>query len=94
MDFAHFFIIHLIIQPFVSIVSLYVLISMIGVNAIWSFLIIAAMVALQVIVGNVLTRQRYAGGKKTDARVKLLYDVISGVRTVKAYGWELELAVR
>lgn len=36
---------------------------------------------------------RHKASEKTDLRLKLIYDTASGIRTIKAYGWELQLAV-
>ena len=91
LDFGHFFVIQLLFEPFVAIVHMILMYQLIGVTAIYGFLVIFAMILLQILFGKCITIIRDRTAKITDARLKLLYDVIAGIRTIKAYGWELEL---
>ena len=43
----------------------------------------------QFFAGKCITALRDKAALYTDRRLKLLYDVVSGIRTIKAYGWEL-----
>ena len=67
---------------------------LIGVEVFYGFLLIVAVILSQILSGMCITRFRGKASIFTDKRLKLLYDVVSGIRTIKAYGWEIELEVR
>ena len=46
------------------------------------------MIFLQVVFAKCLSKARKVSSKRTDERLKLLYDTVSGIRTIKTYGWE------
>ena len=54
---------------------------------------IVAFILIQLLTGKCITALRNKAAHFTDRRLKLLYDVVSGIRTIKEYGWELELEV-
>lgn len=93
LDFGHIFIVHLMFEPFVAVVHLVLMIQLIGYEACYGFLVLAAIILFQIVIGKCVTNLRTKASKWTDARLKLLYDVISGIRTIKAYGWELDILV-
>ena len=80
-------------EPFVAVVHLVLMIQLIGYEACYGFLVLAAIILFQIVIGKCVTNLRTKASKWTDARLKLLYDVISGIRTIKAYGWELDILV-
>ena len=94
LDFGHFFVVQLLFEPFVSIVHLILMYLLIGVEVFYGFLLIVAVILSQFLAGKCITALRDKAAHYTDRRLKLLYDVVSGIRTIKAYGWELELEVR
>ena len=94
LDFGHIFVIHLMFEPLVAIVYLVLMIQLVGYEACFGFVTILALILLQLVFGRCVTHYRNKASKWTDARLKLLYDVVSGIRTIKAYGWELDIMVK
>ena len=93
LDVGHIFVIHLMFEPFVALVHLGLMISLVGYEACFGFAALLGIVLLQLPIGKCITHFRNKASKWTDARLKLLYDVVSGIRTIKAYGWELDIMV-
>ena len=89
LDYGHFFVLQLLFEPFVAIVHLILMYHLIGVEVFYGFLLIVAVVLSQFLTGKCITVLRDKAALFTDQRLKLLYDVVSGIRTIKAYGWEL-----
>ncbi len=94
LDYYHFFIIHIVIGPCATILLMVTLYFVIGAISVWCMFLIAGLIGLQVLLGSALSKVKYQTSRHTDARRKLLYDVVSGIRTVKTYGWEIQLLVR
>ena len=76
-----------------AIVHLVLMIQLVGYEACFGFVAILVILLLQFVIGKCVTHFRNKATKWTDARLKLLYDVVSGIRTIKAYGWELDILV-
>lgn len=87
LDYGHFVVIQVLFEPFVSIVHLVLMYLLIGVEVIYGFLLIVVVILFQILVGKCITSLRDKAAVYTDQRLKLLYDVVSGIRTIKAYGW-------
>ena len=51
------------------------------------------MIFMQVIFAKCLNKTRKVATKMTDERLKLLYDTVNGIRTIKTYGWEDQIKV-
>ena len=91
LDYGHTFVLQVLFEPFVEVVHLILMYLLIGVEVFYGFLLIVAIILSQFLTGKCITALRDKGALYTDQRLKLLYDMVSGIRTIKAYGWELEL---
>ena len=77
------------VAPFVNVVC-YVLI---GLTAGWFYALIVfavwvLMMVLQIYVGTFPKKYRRQEGMQNDERMKHVVDMVTGIRTIKAYGWE------
>ena len=93
LDHSHMFINVMVVMPFASLAILPIVYSLVGIDGIWGFLIIFSFIIIQVFASRCIAKVRRRTSQVTDSRLKLLYDFVSGVRTIKAYGWELSLNV-
>ena len=93
LDYGHYFVVQVLFEPFVVVVHLALMYLLIGVEVVYGFLVILVIILSQILTGKCVTTLRDKAAHFTDQRLKLLYDVVSGIRTIKAYGWELELEV-
>lgn len=44
--------------------------------------------AISVIMGKMTAKYRYRVVKQTDARIRILNEIIQGIQTIKMYAWE------
>ncbi|KAJ7890947.1 multidrug resistance-associated ABC transporter [Mycena olivaceomarginata] len=76
------------IAPLQLIIVIGLLIKTIGVSALVGFGLLVVVAPLQGILVKIMFDQRFKGVKITDARVRLISEVLQGIRLVKFYGWE------
>ncbi|KAJ6528504.1 multidrug resistance-associated ABC transporter [Mycena capillaripes] len=76
------------IAPLQLIVVIGLLIKTIGVSALVGFGLLIVAAPPQAILVKIMFDQRFKGVKITDARVRLITEVLQGIRLVKFYGWE------
>ncbi|KAJ7224699.1 multidrug resistance-associated ABC transporter, partial [Mycena pura] len=76
------------IAPLQLILAIALLIKTIGVSALVGFAVLLVAVPPQAILVKIMFDQRAKGVKITDARVRLITEVLQGIRLVKFYGWE------
>lgn len=86
--------IHLLFEPFVAILHLSLLASILGLDILWGVFVMAALIASQLLFARCLKALRKDIAKATDHRLKLLADLLSGIITIKAYAWEIILKSR
>lgn len=94
LDFGHYDLVYLLSMPVVSLSYLLFMSYLIGVEVILGFVLILALLVLQFLLSPLISRLRAKAASLTDHRLSLLFDTIGGIRTIKAYGWELHLQVR
>ncbi|KAF7343004.1 Oligomycin resistance ATP-dependent permease YOR1 [Mycena venus] len=76
------------IAPLQLIIVIGLLIKTIGVSALVGFGLLIVAAPPQAILVKIMFDQRFKGVKITDARVRLITEVLQGIRLVKFYGWE------
>ncbi|KAJ7290727.1 multidrug resistance-associated ABC transporter [Mycena rebaudengoi] len=76
------------IAPLQLIIVIGLLIKTIGVSALVGFGLLIVAAPPQAILVKIMFDQRVKGVKITDARVRLITEVLQGIRLVKLYGWE------
>jgi len=59
-----------------------------GVSGVIGILVSILYLPLTILIGSYLKKQRLSIGKCTDSRIKLITNLIEGMRIVKLYGWE------
>lgn len=84
MIFYHFF----WIGPIHLAIVTYFIYNEIGPTAFIATLLVIAQIPLQIILARLFTKLRLKAASQTDTRVKIMNEVISGIRVIKMYGWE------
>ena len=64
------------------------LIYYVGVAVLPGILILIALVPLNRMLMRMQMKLRFAGQRKSDERIKLINEVLKGIRVVKTYAWE------
>eukprot|EP00795_Rhopilema_esculentum_P002545 gene2545-740_t len=88
LDFAALFLHYLWISPIIMAVSGYLLWQEIGVSSLSGLGLLLLLAPLQMGMGKLLMNFRRQIVKYTDRRVKVMNEVISGMRVLKLYTWE------
>jgi len=76
-------------SPFIVIVCL----VLIGISSGWVYSLITLLVwviciAIQLCINTYQRKMKAAEAKLSDTRMKLVNDLVSGIRTIKSYAWE------
>ena len=79
------------IAPIVAVAMLIEFAILISPKVLYIIIIIALFVVMQIFSNKCILRYRVKTGALTDARIRVLSELISGIRTLKAYAWELPL---
>ncbi|CAI6364367.1 unnamed protein product [Macrosiphum euphorbiae] len=87
-DKALFFLHFLWISPLQTIVVSYFLWQEIGVSAIFGVATLIMFIPLQVWFGKKISILRLRAAIRTDERVHLMNEIISGIQVIKMYTWE------
>eukprot|EP00731_Ephydatia_muelleri_P026449 Em0018g549a len=84
-----FLLIHqLWISPLVFIVFMYLLYINVGSTGFIAMLVVFLALPLQLVLTRLFSRMRFNSARVTDKRVKVMNEVISGMRVIKMYAWE------
>ena len=74
--------------PFQIIVGMSLLVNYLGPSALVGLVVMALVVPFKKRLAARLSKQRKQVVKLTDRRVKLITDVVNGIKVVKLYSWE------
>ncbi|XP_022904684.2 ATP-binding cassette sub-family C member 4-like isoform X1 [Onthophagus taurus] len=91
-DIVSVFIHHMWVAPTSAIIVTYFLWVEAGVAGIIGIIPVFLVVPLQSYTGKLSSRFRRQTAYKTDERVRLMDEIISGVQVIKMYAWELPFA--
>ncbi|XP_026820568.1 probable multidrug resistance-associated protein lethal(2)03659 isoform X1 [Rhopalosiphum maidis] len=87
-DRAATFLHYLWIGPLQSIVVTYFLWQEIGVSSLLCIVIMILIIPFQGWLGKKLSKTRLKTANKTDERIRLMNEIISGIKVIKMYTWE------
>lgn len=85
----------LILTPYIVIAPISTILAfiLIGINfeeaAVLGFITYVLIVILQALMSKLTVKWKYREGVFSDKRVKMISDAINGIRTIKAYAWEI-----
>ncbi|XP_076453870.1 ATP-binding cassette sub-family C member 4-like isoform X2 [Babylonia areolata] len=82
--FLHF----LVIGPLQAIVVLVILWIKLGPSVVGGFVVVLLLIPVQGIMGKMFSKLRHKTALHTDERVKVMNEIISGMRVIKMYCWE------
>lgn len=85
----------LLLAPYIIIAPLSTIyaFTIIGINfkeaAVLGFIVYILIVISQGLLSKATVKWKYLEGLYSDKRIKVIYDAINGIRTIKSYGWEI-----
>jgi len=85
---AAIFLHNLTISPIECLAIVVLLLLSLGVSAIPGVAVVVGFFPLQGVLGRVVARIRQQTLSKTDARVRLMTDILQAMKLVKLYGWQ------
>jgi ATP-binding cassette subfamily C (CFTR/MRP) protein 4 len=90
IEFGYYYIPYVFLIP-IYIVAVLVLLWVylgLGPSALVGIGFVILLVPIFYLMGRVYAKLRLAASKYTDERVKVMNEIISGIRVIKMYGWE------
>ncbi|CAH1113751.1 unnamed protein product [Psylliodes chrysocephalus] len=91
-DLAVLFAHHLWLGPVETIICTYFMYLEVGVSAIIGVCVLVSFVPLQMYIGKKISVLRLRTALRTDERVRLMNEILSGIQVIKMYAWERPFA--
>eukprot|EP00743_Colponemidia_sp_Colp-15_P007238 GILK01007815.1.p1 GENE.GILK01007815.1~~GILK01007815.1.p1 ORF type:complete len:1347 (-),score=258.26 GILK01007815.1:45-4052(-) len=92
--YAFFFFHFLWSSPLVALITLGLLIYKLGYSALIGFSVILVLFPLQGVAGGLIADWSKAALEYTDQRLKLIGEVVQGIRLIKYFAWENSFALK
>ena len=80
----HFF----LIGPVQAVTTALILFYLIGPSCLSGLVLLILLVPLQSIMGRIFSKLRAQTAPKTDARIRAMDEILTGMRVIKLYAWE------
>ncbi|XP_056646549.1 probable multidrug resistance-associated protein lethal(2)03659 [Diorhabda sublineata] len=80
------------LAPLETVVCTYFMYQEVGVAAVIGVLVVIAFVPLQAYLGRMISVLRMKTALRTDERVRLMNEILSGIQVIKMYAWEKPFA--
>ncbi|KAI5713480.1 hypothetical protein M8J76_000230 [Diaphorina citri] len=87
-DTACIFLHHLWVGPLLTVIVTYFLYDLIGLSSLIGVAVLLAFIPFQVYLGKKTSELRLKTALRTDERVRLMNEIISGIQVIKMYAWE------
>lgn len=90
LDIAFFFTSYIIISPahIIAVVLIMWFYFGLGATSLAGMGLLILQIPIQYLQGRLFAYLRFASAKLTDKRVRVMNEIISGIRVIKMYGWE------
>ncbi|KAK4879111.1 hypothetical protein RN001_007257 [Aquatica leii] len=76
------------IGPLQSILIFYILYRNVGISALFGILLLLLFIPLFIFIGKMVKKYRLKTSKIRDERVRLMNEIINGIKVIKMYVWE------
>ncbi len=80
--------VYLIKSPVFLLCTIIVMILIIGQAALFGFILLFSLMPLQGYFGRLASKHREESSKLSDKRVRLMNEILNGVKLIKLYAWE------
>ncbi|EFA03658.1 probable multidrug resistance-associated protein lethal(2)03659 [Tribolium castaneum] len=87
-DLAPMHLINLIVAPFETLFVIFSLYATVGTTAVSGIVFLAVFMPLQMYMGKLTTTYRLKSATNTDRRIKLMNEIITGIKVIKMFVWE------
>uniref|UniRef100_A0A8D8Y4C2 Probable multidrug resistance-associated protein lethal(2)03659 n=3 Tax=Cacopsylla melanoneura TaxID=428564 RepID=A0A8D8Y4C2_9HEMI len=91
-DTAFIFLHHLWVGPLLTVIVTYFLYDLIGLSSLIGVAVLLAFIPFQIYLGKKTSELRLKTALRTDERVRLMNEIISGIQVIKMYAWEKSFA--
>ncbi|XP_044316417.1 probable multidrug resistance-associated protein lethal(2)03659 [Drosophila rhopaloa] len=85
IQFTHY----LWLAPLQTLVVTYLMYQEIGISAVLGVSFMVLFIPLQMYLGNKISELRLKTALRTDKRLRMMTEIISGIQVIKMYAWEL-----
>ncbi|XP_017004866.2 probable multidrug resistance-associated protein lethal(2)03659 [Drosophila takahashii] len=89
LDYAQYYLHYLWVGPLQTVVVTYLMYQEIGIAAFFGVIFMALFIPLQMFLGKLTAVLQLRAAKRTDNRMRMVNEIISGIRVLKMYAWEL-----
>nr|CAD7442940.1 unnamed protein product [Timema bartmani] len=89
LDFILIHLCYLILGPVQAVLVTYFMWNIIGVSSVLGVLATLLFIPLQGYIGKKIASRRLRSAIRTDERVRLMNEIISGIQVIKMYTWEI-----
>ncbi|CAG2179010.1 unnamed protein product, partial [Oppiella nova] len=86
------FVHYLVLGPIQAVIIAYIMWTHLGWSAFVGVALLVPFIPFQLIMGRLFSRFRQMTAKLTDGRLRLMNEIISGMRVIKMYAWEQPFA--
>ncbi|XP_031344031.1 multidrug resistance-associated protein 4-like isoform X2 [Photinus pyralis] len=83
---------YLLTTPLQVIIGSYLMYKEVGISAICGVAVIIFYIPIQLFSSKIVAKLRIKATQKTDERIRLMNEIISGIQLVKMYAWEKPFA--
>nr|CAD7424074.1 unnamed protein product [Timema monikensis] len=91
-DILLMFLNQLWLAPLIAIIVMYLIVAETGVSGAVGVIVVFLVVPLQSYTGKLTAVFRRKTAQRTDERIRLMDEIISGIRVIKMYAWEKPFA--
>ncbi|XP_063913159.1 ATP-binding cassette sub-family C member 4-like isoform X2 [Zophobas morio] len=87
-DLAAMHLLQLLVAPIETIVIIYFLYATVGATAVAGIVLLFLFVPFQTLTGKLTTTYRQQTASRTDQRIKLMEEILTGIQVIKMFTWE------
>ncbi|KAH8352145.1 hypothetical protein KR084_002249, partial [Drosophila pseudotakahashii] len=89
LDNTPYYLHYLWVGPLQTVVVTYLMYQEIGIAALFGVIFMSLFIPLQMFLGKLTAVLQLRAAKRTDNRMRMVNEIISGIRVLKMYAWEL-----
>ncbi|XP_017068419.2 LOW QUALITY PROTEIN: probable multidrug resistance-associated protein lethal(2)03659 [Drosophila eugracilis] len=88
-DRSSFTVHHLWVGPLQTVLVTYLMYQEIGISAVFGVIFMLLFIPIQMYLGKKTSEVQLKAAKRTDIRLRMITEIISGIKVLKMYAWEV-----